>query len=75
MNAETEEIDSYSMKEFTALRDQWFNEIIYKRARKLQTSVGEKTRNVETFSRFSKEEKTAQKEAKEKTSLKSSCLT
>lgn len=31
------------MKEFTALRDQWFNEIIYKRARKLQTSVGQKT--------------------------------
>ena len=65
----------YSIKEFTALRDQWFNEIIYKRARKVQASVGEKTRNVETFSRFSKEGKTAQKEAKEKTSLKSSCLT
>ena len=62
------------MKEFTALRDLWSKEIKYKRARKLQISVGEKTR-VETFSRFSKEEKTVQKEAKEKASLKSSCLT
>ena len=30
------------MKELTALRDQWSNEIIYQRARKVQTSVGEK---------------------------------
>ena len=33
------------MKEFTALRDLWSNEIIYRRARKLQTSVGEKNQS------------------------------